>query len=266
MVFNVAVDAMTRVNEEGPLLDKDESFGVWAYLVEEGKNDEALEGAEEFMADAKAVYESGQMWKPEMSVNWPGKDQEMLFYAYMPYSEADFNRQDGIVFEDYDISRGLELYYSMPEASLNSEDSQGIVPISFAPALSRIEIKFINSLTSDETILLKSLEIRNIARKGDFRLLPNPSWSVIDSERVNIKFFDGEMLISDGVATVGDGMDMIPQSADVAFVVKCDIISHDAILPKQELKVEKYIRLGVGKVSSYTLKISGELELTIEKS
>ncbi len=262
IMFNAVARPNTKAADTG--FPADGSFGVWAYSLEGDQRWETdSEKAEVAIAGEKVLRTENGLWKPSGGQQWLSPSITMNFFALSPFGRGGYNYEDGIVFNDYELSEGKDLMFVDGVTDVDKKSSQGVITLSFERALAKLSFNVQSSLPEGFSARVRSLAIREVYSAGDFRSRPSPHW-IPKKEKTEIGIFQGERLANEYPEQLGDAVFVIPQIGDVEIILICDIIGKDTELLNQRLSKTIPIRWNIGKYSSYNLKITRNLELNAE--
>lgn len=269
LAFEVIVAASTRSSlAQDSDYPADGSFAVWALSLPEGMSfpADALK-ARETVSGVRVIHDYGRRFKPEQTLMWGGYGERMSFFAVSPYGRATgFDTADGITVEDYSCEEGGGLLFSRDLFNLGKDNNFGVVQLQFHRALALVRFNMQSSLPSGCTIVVRKLTLEGVRKSGDFRTLPAPEWDCSGREGEDMTFFEGEFTVGESPVSISEGMFMIPQTIPNMGVRLTFDIVYEGVKPMSyTLEADCAMSWGIGRICSYTLKISSDLGLTIEK-
>ena len=262
-MFDVAVSANTRASSE--LMHPDDvDIAVQGYSLPEGMrwlSDSDAAALE--MEGVRAVHAEGGLWKPENGQTWPGRGRTMTVFAYSPYGRGEFGDDGAVVFRGYSLSEGLDLLFC--EAHDRSYNALGRINLAFSRALCLIGFNVVSALDVDKKLTVRKLTLSGLCCCGDFRSLPQPSWEVDGAPR-DFVFYEGETAVGEELEALGDEIYMIPQNARIGVELVVDVADGGSVQEGVTLAAETEVAWGVGRLCTYTLKITHDMQLVVEKA
>ena len=254
--FKVAVNPCTKAVQEDDILmhPADVPFGVWSLE----------EGGSIYLDNEKVICAGEDNWVPLVNRIWDADVDEMNFLAYSPYGRACYDKECGICFQSYDIEEDYDLMYSHPLLHQKKDSSQEIIHISLDRALALVKLRVRVAVPDYVRIVVKNVCIDGIMGKGDFHSLPEPEWSNLSDGR-SICFFEGHEELSGDIMLACEDLYMLPQVSDLRVNLLCDIISGEYVLRDQVLSQDFYVSWKPGRISSYIVKIDGNLDIAVDK-
>ena len=190
-------------------------FGVWAWSLQadkEWKNDAEL--AEPFLENEEIAPSYDLYWAPFRPVLWPSRSKRLTIIAGSPFSKvAACTKEKGIEYRNVDMTLDqTDLLYTVPQTDLDKVSSGGNVTMPFSHALCQVAFKVKNIGTDsdgDKFNVLK-IEIASALCKGDFRSLPEPTWTT-GQETATFTFLDGNETTDTMAKQLGQSVLLIPQ-------------------------------------------------------
>ena len=180
-----------------------------------------------YLDNEKVICAGEDNWVPLVNRIWDADVDEMNFLAYSPYGRACYDKERGICFQSYDIEEDYDLMYSHPLLHQKKDSSQEIIHISLDRALALVKLRIRVAVPDYVRIVVKNVCIDGIMGKGDFHSLP--------------------------------------QVSDLRVNLLCDIISGEYVLRDQVLSQDFYVSWKPGRISSYIVKIDGNLDIAVDK-
>lgn len=253
--FNVAVNPNTRATvSSGSTYPDDQPFALWAFY----------DSGDAFLDNVASELNGDGRWQPRGGMLWPEGNSALTFYASSPYGRGSFEGERGLVFENYDISEGLDLLYTYPVDSRDQVSSNGVVSLDFRHALATLRFSAITQLGEGSVITIKRISIDGIATRASFSSLPYAKW-VCSGEVGSLVIFEGAADVGDSRIVLDEGTYQIPQKRTVTVRVLFDYSDGSTLLPAQEIESELYLNLDSGKIVQYLLTINSAFTLKIEK-
>lgn len=253
VTFNPAVQAKTRVSGIYPT---DVPFGVWACELRNGSWEDNRANSVIFMDDVQTSYD-GNTWQPLSPYYWKG-NAKFTFMGYSPYGcGAVFSSENGITFENYDVTSGVELLFTAPVADFNYRTAGSCVPLTFIHALAEVEFCVRSMAAEDSIIRVKSLVVDGVAYKGNFRSLPQPAWDVTN-DAMSLQFCNSETEVPESTLCVG-AHTVVPQNISFSASLLVDIYDKEGNLLVADRTITSHPMdavWGVGKYYAYTLNVT----------
>ena len=195
-----------------------ETFGVrvWSYPAGSRPDEGTL-----LLEDARIVQDGGK-WLPEEPILWPERDREVSVLAYAPYGMASaISPERGIEFKGIDVEAVAEdLLYSDPVMDA-SKGRGGVIPLTFSPALCRVDFRMRTDAFPEERVEVKSLRALTLATKGDFQSLPSPQWTLSGTAGA-VTLAEGSFLLEGEPTVICGNHPLIPQRISTAFEAEID--------------------------------------------
>ncbi len=263
VVFDVAVAANTRASSDLSH-PEDVDIAVRGYSLPGeaswamDRDDAVLE-----MEGVRAVHAGGSIWKPENGQTWPERGRTMTVFAYSPYGRGEFGEDGSVIFRNYSLSEGLDPLYC--EAADRHYNSLGRINLPFSRALCLVGFEAVSSLDLGMELQVKKLTLTGIRCSGDFSSLPEPSWEA-SGEPCDLVVYEGGAVLSEGRETLGSGVYLIPQSGSIGVELVAGLSDGTSLRQELTLSAEAGIDWIPGKLYTYTLKITHDLQLVVEKA
>lgn len=216
------------MGDVGEVENSDEtSFGVSVWQLPEGMAwNNSRQSAHQFL-DAVRLVSDGEHWSPESGDNWPSIHYTITCIGFSPYEAADgCDITNGVRFEGIDTSTDPgNLCYTQPQTNLIKSQNGGVVTLPLQQALCMVDFR-IRDLAEDETtkLYVRSITLDNIAIRGDFRSLPDPTWT-IHGDNTPLTIFEGDMQLEYAPQHVGSIRRLIPQEINSTVTVEYEIVS-----------------------------------------
>ena len=194
------------------------SFGVrvWTYPDGSGPEEGTL-----LLEDARIVQDGGK-WCPETPLLWPSKDRKVCAIGYAPYGMASaISQERGVEFEGIDAEAIQDdLLYSDPVPDA-SKGRGGVIPLTFYPALCRVDFRMRTDAFPVEKVEVKALRALTLVTRGDFQSLPSPGWTLSGTPGA-VTLAEGSFLLEGEPAVISGQHPLIPQRISTAFEADID--------------------------------------------
>lgn len=247
--FDPVIGHDTRVEESVPL-PQDRTFNVWAVGT----------SAKEPYLDDESISYKDNAWTS--SKPWPL--EELMFEAYSPSSlKPDFSSDKGLTIRDFDCSEG-NMDILVAKTGFRSQDVDSLVTLPFEHALSRVEFRMHQSLSSNMAVKVKKIKLSGFASTGTYNSRSDDRWTVgvHDFSRVVFEDEDGVPMTSD-LMYLGDDFYTIPQLCLARVEVDFEVKYADATwIPQTEVLEKVEICWDPNTHYTYTLTLT-EAKMTI---
>lgn len=208
--FDPIIGHDTRVEESVPL-PQDRTFNVWAV---------GSSTTEPYLDDETISYKSNG-WISSMA--WPL--EELMFEAYSPSSlKPEFSSEKGLTIKDFDCSQG-NVDILVAKTGFRSQDVDSLVSLPFEHALSRVEFRMHQSISSRMAVKVKKIKLSGFATNGTYNSRSDIPWKVGNNEDYRVIFEDEEGVpMTSDLLYLGEDFYTIPQlfvaRVEVDFEVK----------------------------------------------
>ena len=221
--FDPVVSANTRSDGHAHL--QKEPFFVWAYTMPMGQH-WTTEGSEEhLLMNKELVSLQNNEWLPSSTYYWPLKTALTVFAVSPTSLNSSFNITQGICIKDIDATQGIIPLFTYPTEAHDMEHSNGCVALPFVRSFSKVSLSIRSHTHQDTSLVLKALYMDNIAYKGNFQSLPQPTWTCSE-ERMRLYFFQGESEILFNAQDL-DALMLMGQFINQSFNAVIDIYDKD---------------------------------------
>ena len=202
-----------------------ETFGVRAWACPEGSG--PAEGT--LLLDDVRIIRDGGKWLPEKPLLWPARDRKVFVLAYAPYGTASaISPERGVEFEGIDAEAIAEdLLYSDPVPDA-SKGRDGVIPLTFYPALCRVDFRLRTDAFPVEKVEVKALRALTLVTRGDFQSLPSPKWT-LSGNPGPVTLAEGSFLLEGEPTVISGNHPLIPQRISTRFEAEIDYTDTNGI-------------------------------------
>lgn len=243
--------------ESGSQYPEDVRFILWAYVSDKDWQSSALSA--QVLIDGEPVSHHDDYWRTDKEYLWPDQGMNLNFFACSPAdAPVSFSLENGIVFQNYNISEHKDFKYSIPVKDMSKPDTEAAVNLVFENPLCAIEFHAYSSGDDGAEIHINNIELQGIKTVGNFRSLPVAQWSEL-KEGNTLDAFEGSLTLSEKTALVVDDIMIIPQK--IQAVVRYsfrnsstgEIHDREVDIPSDQFQIPL-----PGAKRIYTLKITQE--------
>lgn len=191
--FSPAVTAIDGdVSDPSAVYPKNSTFGVWAFMLNNGKSWAEYGTQSTTWLDNATVNFSGDSWKTSDSKHWGATGEQLTFFAYSPSSFAmNYDKTSGLTYNGYNtLTDNVDFLYTDAIPDLEKNVVLGSVAVPFKHAISKVGVK-VMSTDTENTIIIKSIKIGDVFYKGDFHSQP-AGWN-LTSDKTDLEFCSGSI-------------------------------------------------------------------------
>lgn len=250
MYMHVAQEGVERYPQGQP-------FGVCSWKLPDGADwKESSSESQEYLREQEVSMSGQNVWSCPGTPLWPSKEWDLTFIAYSPYiSAGGCTREQGVIYQLDDFRNDqTDFLYTSALENLDKTESGGVVTVPFRHALSQIEFRVKNTVSTDEVLTVRKISIDKIVAGGEFESLREPQW-VTEGEPVELVFFEGSFVTGGLPEYIGRDWLVIPQTLDARVVVEFDFT--DRYGKTVERKAEtRALNLKLKPGSRYSLTLS----------
>lgn len=253
------------VFKDGSVTAEDFAYGVWAYVLSDGKNwSGSSHKASALLEDEMLTNEEGT-WTTDEAPQWPFK-KSLSFFAYAPYDcPARFSADEGIVVDNYTAGPGKELFFCS-ETDKTGFGHEGAVTLPMRSALCKVEYRMESDCYPTSRFVIRGIRLERVALGGRFASMPEPHWDAgIPWETV--------LLLSEPVTLYGGSsveiatLDMIPQISDNTLVIEGDFYPTDTSgFETLEIRTRMQSSFAVGMRRTYTFSLQHDRSVKVDDS
>lgn len=260
--FEPAIGISTRSADlqDEVVFPKDERFRIWAYLLDSPKSwkDHASE-AKSWLSGEEIAWK-GQYWATMDETHWKSKQERLTIIACSPSSlEARYDMKNGIQISGFDLSKDTtDILYTDAIMDQDKVLQQGVVPVKFQHALTRMEIHMISGMPDNVSFQIKSVQVDDLYCKGDFSSAYG-IWSLTE-DQTSLDFCKNGPVMVDTKETYIDCFKVLPQAGERPVTLTFDLyqngvlVLEDLILKAEPIKTP----WKAGKRYVYTLRLTLE--------
>ena len=165
----------------------------------------------------------------EKTLLWPARDRKVFVLAYAPYGTASaISPERGVEFEGIDAEAIAEdLLYSDPVPDA-SKGRDGVIPLTFYPALCRVDFRLRTDAFPVEKVEVKALRALTLVTRGDFQSLPSPKWT-LSGNPGPVTLAEGSFLLEGEPTVISGNHPLIPQRISTRFEAEIDYTDTNGI-------------------------------------
>lgn len=180
IAFDAAVGKSSRAIINGTVYPTTESFNVTAYYKPQGGSYNFADAGKYFDYLQISYVSASSLWRNASSVYyWPPKGA-LKFIATSPYNKVypTYSATNGIQISEFgQYSPPIDLMYAESANDLTS----GPVVLTFKHALTQLYFTM-QTTQVGVSFKIKRIDVRNISNNANFKSLPTPTWTLVESK------------------------------------------------------------------------------------
>lgn len=260
ITFSPAVSAIDGdVSDPSSVYPKSSTFGVWAFMLDNGKAwAESGNQASTWLDNATVTF-SGDSWKTSDSKHWGATGEQLTFFAYSPSSLAvSFDKTSGLCLNGYNtLTDNTDLLYTDAIADIEKNLVLGSVAVPFKHAISKVCVNVMSN-DAENTIIVKSVKIGDVFYKGDFHSQP-AGWN-LTADKTELEFCKTSVQLSSEAVSLAT-FNVLAQNQPRTVTITYDSFDEDGNPVDTDKTVTAKSITGkwsVGRQYFYTLDINTE--------